>query len=476
MPAREIFEGDGGAASYVPSAEGAEHLRLANILDQMPVGIGIFDKGGQLFHANRHFSVAAGGALTCLSQMDRASWRPIAHDGTPIDTTSYPPARALNGQIATPGMNFIRALDDGREHWVAMSAVPLTAPDQAGIIGVVVVAEDGESRRLHAEQLRAKEEIFQRFAKHSSNALWIANIASRKMDYLSPAAAKIWQHPDRIDTLDALESHVHGEDLPQLKQYRHQAITGTAQHFEYRLVDEGGDVTRRVREICFPIPGEKTRDEDCIGGIIEDVTPEVQIYLVQHDADRIDLATQLAQSARRIKQFRRAEDFMNVADVLNPGCVVLDLRGAHPAQGSVAELLRKRPDDLQVILIGSSDTPIGDVMAAMRAGAIDFLIDPVDPAGLAQAVRKAIEALPSTREVQPAARSDLTLRLSALPRREREVLIGLVSGGTNKMIARTLGISPRTVEVHRAHLMERLNVRNLSELLKMAHDAGLKPA
>lgn len=67
---------------------------------------------------------------------------------------------------------------------------------------------------------------------------------------------------------------------------------------------------------------------------------------------------------------------------------------------------------------------------------------------------------------------DPSARFRQLSRREREVPEGLVAGGTNKSIARELGISPPTIEVHRAHLMERLNARSLSELLQMVHQAG----
>ena len=423
MPARAIFE-DAETGQSAPSGERNEHLRLANILDQMPVGIGIFDNLGRLYHANRHFETAAGGALTTLAHMEGDCWQPVAHDGSAIEATAYPPARALNGQVATPGINFIRRLEEGREHWVAMSAVPLTAPGVAGVVGVVVVAENGESRRLHAEQLRAREERFQRFARHSSNALWIANTASGKIEYLSPAAARMWNDHQQIGTLEALDSHVHADDRKPLRDYRRQAVCGLAQHFEYRLADARGMTVRRVREICFPIPGEDGRDEDCIGAIVEDVSPEIQIYLVQSEAGERNLIEELSRSAKRIKHFVDAEELMAVADVLTPGCVIVDLRSTAPTAASIATLLAKRPDDLQIILIGSPDTAVDEVLAAMRAGAIDFLVEPFAAGALAQAINKAVQALPSLKEDHRPDRSEIALRLSSLPRREKEVLTG----------------------------------------------------
>ena len=165
---------------------------------------------------------------------------------------------------------------------------------------------------------------------------------------------------------------------------------------------------------------------------------------------------------------------MSVADVLLPGVVVVDLRGLVPDEKPIWEMLSRRPADLQTILVGEADTPVGDVINAMRAGAIDYVLSPWPQGAMARAVHSACEALPSRDDGSGGDRHDAAHRLSRLPRREREVLLGLVSGGTNKTIARSLGISPRTVEVHRAHLMERLNVRTFRELLQLAHQAGIK--
>jgi PAS domain S-box-containing protein len=451
----------------------SEHLRLANILDQMPVGIGIFDKSGSLFHSNRHFERAAGGAIPTIHSMGGAFWRAISPDGAAIDEQSYPGILALKGQVATPGIDFLRKTEEGKERWVGVSAVPLTVPGTAGVVGAVVVVEDIEERRRASDQLKAKEIRFRRFAEYSSNAIWIANVETGRIEYFSPAAFRIWSDHDGVETLAEWAETVHPDDRQRALESRRLVANGHVERFEYRIVDRDGAITRHVRETSFPIPGVQSED-DCIGGIVEDISPNVQIYLVQRPGiDGSDLVEELRRSARRIKTFSCQEDLMNVADVLNPGCVVVDMRGSDAAFLPLPQILKGRPADLQVIFVGSSETPASQVIDAMRAGAVDYILAPMPKGAVTRAVQKACEALPSRLEAIGNDRHELSQRLANLPQREREVLVDLISGGTNKTIARRLNLSPRTVEVHRAHLMERLNVRTLTELLQLAHKAGM---
>jgi PAS domain S-box-containing protein len=451
----------------------SEHLRLANILDQMPVGIGIFDESGRLFHSNQHFEKAAGGAIPTIRSMGGSVWRAITPDGLAVDEQSYPGIRALKGQVATPGIDFLRKTEEGKERWVGVSAVPLTVPGAPGVVGAVVVVEDIEERRRASELLKANEIRFRRFAEYSSNAIWIANVETGLIEYFSPAAFKIWAGHDGIEALSDWAETIHPDDRQRAVECRRMVANGDVQRFEYRIVDRDGTITRHVRETSFPIPGVQSED-DCIGGIVEDISPEVQIYLVQRSGgDGSDLVHELRQSARRIKTFSCQEDLMNVADVLNPGCVVVDMRGADTALHPLPHVLKGRPADLQVIFVGSPETPASQVIDAMRAGAVDYILAPMPKGAIARAVQKACEALPSRLEAVGNDRHELSRRLANLPRREREVLVDLMSGGTNKSIARRLKLSPRTVEVHRAHLMDRLNVRTLTELLQLAHKAGM---
>lgn len=449
------------------TADQTEHLRLAMILDQMPVGIGVFDCTGSLFHSNRHFERAAGGSLPSIHAMKEQHWRPVPADGSTIETAAYPGQRALNGDIATPGLDFVRQTSDGRDHWVSVSAVPLTGPNSTAIVGVVVVVEEAEAKRQVAERLRAKDERFRSFAKYSSNALWIADRIGGRITFLSPAAASIWTDLIEGDAMDALADIIHPDDLPRTIDARSEVARGHVQRFDYRIVNADGKVVRHLRETSFPIPDE-FGEGHCIGGIVEDVSPEKQIYFVHNEKGPIGLLDRISRQAHRIKTFDCQDELMRLADLLTPGCVILDLRGSAADPDAIDALLALRPADLQVVLIGTEQTPVPHVVRAMRAGAIDYLVEPIDDGALEDAIARACCALEPASPVCPvdvAAPS----RLRSLPKREREVLEGLVAGGTNKSIARNLGISPRTVEVHRAHLMERLNAHSLSELLQIAH-------
>jgi FixJ family two-component response regulator len=112
---------------------------------------------------------------------------------------------------------------------------------------------------------------------------------------------------------------------------------------------------------------------------------------------------------------------------------------------------------------------------AMKAGAVDFLPVPCEHGDLLTAIAT---ELADIREVTAPDREAELARASvaAMSLREREVLDGMLGGGTSKVIAKELGISPRTVEMHRAHVMERLGARTLSELVLLATAAGLRPS
>jgi FixJ family two-component response regulator len=163
-----------------------------------------------------------------------------------------------------------------------------------------------------------------------------------------------------------------------------------------------------------------------------------------------------------------------VAPALTAGCVLLDVRSPEAGDLAVARELKARRVDLPVIATGErrGDARLG--VAAMKAGAVDFLETPCEPEALLGAVASALA------DIRRAAERDgeaalARVRLTGISAREREVLEGLLAGGTNKTIARDLGISPRTVEFHRAHVMERLGARTLPEAVLVAAAAGLRP-
>ena len=155
-----------------------------------------------------------------------------------------------------------------------------------------------------------------------------------------------------------------------------------------------------------------------------------------------------------------------------PGCVLLDVRMPRMDGLQVQAELNARGVRLPVIVLtGHGD--VGTAVAAMKAGAVDFLEKPFERDALFGAIGTAFERLASGAEATAAERESRA-RIAALTPREHEVLRGLVRGYPNKAMAHELGISPRTVEVHRANVMTKLGVRSLSDALRIAFAAGVR--
>jgi len=153
------------------------------------------------------------------------------------------------------------------------------------------------------------------------------------------------------------------------------------------------------------------------------------------------------------------------------GCILLDVRMPEIDGLEVQSLLAERGVTMPVIILtGHGDVSIA--VRAMKSGAIDFIEKPFEKAMLLRAIDTAFERIAATDQAGARA-AEAEIVLGALTAREREVLDGLAKGLPNKTIAYDLGISPRTVEVHRANLMSKLDVRSLSDALRIAFAAGM---
>jgi two-component system response regulator FixJ len=198
-------------------------------------------------------------------------------------------------------------------------------------------------------------------------------------------------------------------------------------------------------------------------------TPSV--YVVDDDlAIRRSLERLLGSMGFRVISYATPTAFLGVADDLAMGCVLLDLRMPEMDGFEVqARLLLINPE-LPVIVI----TAQGDVQTAvraMKAGAVDFIEKPYSDDALVAAIESALKAgAANGRAADIAAAAVL---IDTLSLREREVLEALVAGQPNKVIAFNLGISVRTVEVHRSRMMDRLGVRQLGEAVRLSVLAGL---
>ena len=195
------------------------------------------------------------------------------------------------------------------------------------------------------------------------------------------------------------------------------------------------------------------------------------VYLVDDDdAIRRSASFMLKTSGLTVAAFASGVDFLKAVRGLGPGCVLLDVRMPDIDGLAVQAELKARGIALPVIVMtGHGDVTVA--VAAMKAGAVDFLEKPFEKSELLAALDDGFARIDHSGH--RAERSALAvIRLEALTPRECDVLHGLVNGLPNKTIGYDLGISPRTVEIHRAHLMTKLEVRSLAEALRIAFAAG----
>lgn len=196
------------------------------------------------------------------------------------------------------------------------------------------------------------------------------------------------------------------------------------------------------------------------------------IHVVDDDeAMRDSMAFLLRAENFQVQTYADAADFLNALPQIKVGCVVTDVRMPGMSGIELLQRLRELKVSLPVIVVsGHGDVPLA--VEAMKTGALDFIEKPFDDDVFLRAVRLALsaQAVDSQRQAQKAT---INSRLESLSNREREVLEGLVAGHPNKTIAYDLGISPRTVEIYRANVMEKMQARSLSDLVRMALVGGL---
>jgi two-component system response regulator FixJ len=196
------------------------------------------------------------------------------------------------------------------------------------------------------------------------------------------------------------------------------------------------------------------------------------IHVVDDDeAMRDSMAFLLRAENFQVQTYADAADFLTALPQIKVGCVVTDVRMPGMSGIELLQRLRELKVSLPVIVVsGHGDVPLA--VEAMKTGALDFIEKPFDDDVFLRAVRLALsaQAVDSQRQAQKAT---INSRLESLSNREREVLEGLVAGHPNKTIAYDLGISPRTVEIYRANVMEKMQARSLSDLVRMALVGGL---
>jgi FixJ family two-component response regulator len=202
--------------------------------------------------------------------------------------------------------------------------------------------------------------------------------------------------------------------------------------------------------------------------------PASTIFLVDDDAGVLKALSRLLSAVGYdVRTFNSPEEFLDQHDPSLPGCAVFDvampgldglqLQSALTAGGAARPI---------IFITGNVDIPTS--VRAMKAGAVDFLTKPVNDKDLLSAIARAMEQEAQARQ----ARSELAAiktRLASLTPREHEVLTHVIAGRLNKQIAADLGTVEKTIKVHRGRMMEKLGVRTIADLVRLAERAGIRP-
>ena len=192
---------------------------------------------------------------------------------------------------------------------------------------------------------------------------------------------------------------------------------------------------------------------------------EIVHVIDDDDALRDSVQLFLVNEGLNVKTYASATEFLAALDGAPAGCVVTDVRMPGMSGMELLAHLAARSLALPVIVVtGHADVPLA--VRAMKQGAVDLLEKPFRPEDLISAVRKALISGRGSQTNEAHTREALA-RLATLSVRENEVLDRLIRGQPNKIIAHEMGISPRTVEVHRANVMKKTQAGSLSELVRM---------
>lgn len=196
------------------------------------------------------------------------------------------------------------------------------------------------------------------------------------------------------------------------------------------------------------------------------------VHVVDDDEVILDsIGALLGALAFTVQTYRSGEEFLDRARPQRGDCLLLDLHMPGLNGLAVQEALKTRRIDIPVIMI-TAGGDVATAVRAMREGAVDFIEKPLSAETTLESIERALK-----QDRNPAVdgqdRKSLMITFARLTDRERQVMEQLVSGRSNKSIAAELQISPRTVEIHRARVMEKLAARNVAHLVRMALAAGI---
>jgi len=194
------------------------------------------------------------------------------------------------------------------------------------------------------------------------------------------------------------------------------------------------------------------------------------VFIIDDNAPIRDaLSLLISLKGLRTRVFARAEDFLGAVPTRAAGCVLMDLKMPGLSGAELQTILRQRRSLLPIVVLTAHGT-VANARAAFKNGAFDFLEKPVDDDLLIEVIRDAVRA---RQQHDAAADTNVTARLNRLSPRELEVLRLLAQGFMLREIGLKLGISPRTVEVHKARAMAKLHCNTLADIIRVSIETGL---
>jgi len=199
---------------------------------------------------------------------------------------------------------------------------------------------------------------------------------------------------------------------------------------------------------------------------------DATVFVVDDDSAVRDALTRLLEAAGfAVEAYPDAEAFLAAYEPHRPGCLVLDMQMSGMGGVGLQAVLSERKDDRPIIFLTAHGT-VPTSVRALKHGAFDFLEKPTEGGALLMCVRSALQ-LDAQHRREAVDRDKAQVRCATLTQREREILPLVVTGGSNKDIARQLGISHRTVELHRMRIMRKTGAHTVVELAAIAQAAGL---
>lgn len=194
---------------------------------------------------------------------------------------------------------------------------------------------------------------------------------------------------------------------------------------------------------------------------------DARVFVVDDDAGVLNSVAFLLKTVGiHAETYTSAQEFLDRCDIRAPGCLVLDVRMPVMSGLELQEKLHAMGSSLPIIfLTAHGDVPMA--VQAVKSGAVDFLQKPFRDQELVDKIHRAMEENARIRDAA-AARDDIVARIDSLTPRERQVMEAVVAGKANKVIAAELGVSQRTVEIHRAHAMKKMRADSLAQLVHMA--------